>query len=86
MFLTMTHGQMPTREQYDVAWDRTAEGEGLRDGLFHFGNDPRMGTCALKRDELWGELETAAHLQDHGADDAGDWCSRVLLCLGIEWV
>ena len=92
---TMTFGEMPSREEYDAAWDALeAQGE-LRDGMFHFGNDKRLGTCALTSSELWRELqrasrEYAAELEadDQGEDPeaVGDWMSCVLSCLGFEWV
>lgn len=86
---TMTWGVMPSREEFDEAWDAQC------DERFAFGNDPRLGTCALSQDELWEEL-LKAHAEsqavDGSSDDggaperAGDWCSAVLYCLGFEWV
>lgn len=97
MDLTLTFGEMPTREQFDRAWDRAMSDEDNPpvDGVhFHFGNDERLGDAALTREELWAELTKASdEYQALLADDSitdpervGDWVSRVLYCLGIEWV
>ena len=53
---------------------------------FSFGNDPRVGTCALSRQELWDELRSAWADHEAGAEEAGDWVSTVLGSLGLEWV
>jgi hypothetical protein len=96
MPVSMTFGTMPAREQFDAACAAVDEDDGRsveQDG-FGFGNDPRLGTCRLTADELWGELQKA-HAEFEcrdGADDpaktdaVGDWISSVLSCLGIEWV
>lgn len=89
----MTFGTMPSREQYDAAWDAVeavATADGFRPPhMFHFGNDPRMGSLGMTRDELWAELVRAHAEYDvpgPGAEEAGEWCSDVLGRLGIEWV
>ncbi len=100
--LTLTHGVMPTREQFDRAWELTAQDEmerdpgglGVQTGTFAFGNDPRLGNCRLSQDELWKELQKAHKEYESasagdGEDDpeiVGDWVGTVLYCLGIEWV
>ena len=82
------YGQLPTREQFDEAWF-SAEPRG---DLFHFGNDKRVGDVALSQDELWSEIQKAHAEWDSPQEDAqkqdaaGEWCSTVLECLGIEWV
>ena len=79
--LSLTFGEMPSREQFDAAWDETAAREreespgglGVRTGTFGFGRDPRMGDCRLTRDELWDELVKAhgEYVQEDGPEDAG---------------
>jgi len=83
----MTYGNLPTREVFDRQF-----AELVSDGEFRFGNDKRVGTCALSPDELWAEIQKA-HAEWDGPqadadkqDEAGEWCSTVLECLGIEWV
>ncbi len=86
---TMTYGEMPTREQFDQAWDA----QGI--DKFTFGNDPIMGNDSLTRDELWDKLqwvwnEYADKLGGMGLGDdpekQGSWLADVLSCLGVEWV
>jgi hypothetical protein len=89
--LSMTYGTMPTREQYDEAWNKLEDQEELRGHKFHFGNDPRMGTDALTQYELWDELVKAHHEfetsdDENEIDEVGDWMSSVLYCLNIEWI
>jgi hypothetical protein len=99
MALNLTFGKMPTREQFDLGWDEAvterwggAPGEG-HDTRFGFGKDERLGDARLTRDELWAELQRASEeyqallSQDTAMDPetVGDWISRVLGCLGIEW-
>lgn len=94
----MTFGVMPSREQYDAGYDH-ALSEGNVDGRFHFGNDPRMGTDSLSREELWKELQKAHAEYESDCPDgepvaefeasreaAGDWMSSVLYSLDIEWI
>lgn len=89
--LTMDFGTMPTREQYDRAWEEAMSSDDAVDGVhFHFGNDERVGNDELTQDELWAELQSA--LRDYQGEDletaerAGEWISCVLGCLGVEWV
>lgn len=89
--LSMTFGKMPTREQYDAAWDKTFEDADSSDNFFSFGNDKRVGNCDLTQDELWDELNKA--YQEYLKTDyfdffegPGVWISSVLSCLGIEWI
>jgi hypothetical protein len=74
---SMSYGVMPTREEFDAAFEKSTP-----DG-FSFGNDKRVGNCILTADELWAELEKA-HAE--GIDHAWTWASDVLLCLGFEWI
>lgn len=92
---SMTYGELPTEEQYDAAWDRLLEEGELRGDVFHFGNDPRMGTCALTQSELWKEIQRVKEEYESKltGDDCeedpevcGGWLSNVLFCLGFEWV
>jgi|HubBroStandDraft_6_1064221.scaffolds.fasta_scaffold289991_3 hypothetical protein len=86
MFMSMNYGEMPSREEYDLAWEQAVDRN-----KFRFGNDKRIGDDALSQDELWDELQKA-HLEFKAArnpteiDTVGDWLSSVLYCLGIEWV
>jgi hypothetical protein len=89
---TMTYGTLPTREIFDSGWDEAANREdspgGLSSGFFSFGNDSRMGTALLSRNELWDAIVLAHAEYEAGidGDDVGDWLSCVLGCIGIEWV
>lgn len=92
--LTMTYGTMPTREQFDEGFDEAvvnASSGDMANGLFSFGNDPRVGTCRLNQEQLWEELNQAyidyrATSDEQEEEEAGNWISCVLSCLGIEWV
>lgn len=94
MDLTLTYGHMPTREQFDQACAKVDEDTGRSVALdgFGFGRDPRLGTTRLTQDELWDELCKAhgewyaPNADPEAQDKAGEWCSSVLYCLGIEWV
>jgi hypothetical protein len=92
--ISMTYGELPTFEQYNTAWDYIdAEGE-LRNDLFHFGNDKRLGHASLNKFELWDVLQQAnreyeilnAGDSEEDPEVVGDWISSVLSCLGFEWV
>lgn len=83
MLYRMTYGILPTAEQYQSAWDAKDNAGELRDGMFHFGNCKRVGSCALTFSELWRELEQAVA---EGTDESLDWASCVLYCLGVEWI
>ena len=95
--MTKTHGVMPTREEFEWLW-ATADANGeLRDGVFHFGNDERVGTSYLTESKLWNELQAAyneVYSQDYDwnnvdkaqLEQTDDWISCVLGCLGLEWV
>jgi len=84
---TMTYGTLPTEEQFETAWQAELAKGSLRDWKFAFANDKRMGTCALMQSELWHEVQDAHQdYHEHGDEAAGDWCSAVLGCLGVEWV
>lgn len=97
---SMTYAVMPTREDFDRAFDAVCP-----DGWFKFGNDPFVGFDSLNASELWRELETQLatwETGEHrdgcpgagecdGSDDcpseqAGSWCSSVLGILGFEWI
>jgi hypothetical protein len=79
---------MPTREQFNDAWDSVMRNERPAVKTFKFGNDPRLGDCELTCNELWDELQLAYsdYISDNYDDDTGDWISSVLYCLDIEWV
>jgi hypothetical protein len=98
---SMTYAVMPTREDFDRAFDAVCADT----GKFEFGNDPFVGFDALNASELWRELNTqlatweaGEHASDcpgagecEGSDDcpseqAGSWCSSVLGILGFEWI
>lgn len=91
MLYRLNYGDMPTREQFDTAWDKTFQFAGE---MFAFGNDKRVGTCKLTREQVWDELNEAhsewkndgSQITNGYAGDAGDWCSCVLGVLGIEWI
>jgi hypothetical protein len=82
---SMTYGILPTEEEFRAAYDATE----LRDGLFHFGNDKRLGNCALNCTDLWTEVCKAHEEYSNDMsefDETGDWLSCVLDCLGFEWI
>ena len=95
MQLTLTYGEMPSREQFDEAWDiAIEENPEARSSTFGFGNDKRLGNCQLTNNELWDEI-LKAHDEyntllngdtEQDPEVVGDWLSTVLSCLGIEWV
>ncbi len=80
---TVTYGVMPTREEFDAAYEvaSTDDGHGFR-----FRNDKRIGNGELTCSELWDELVKAHAEFEAGDEEAGDWCSAVLGCLDWEWV
>jgi len=79
---TTTYGVMPTRQEFDEAYeDASIPGRGFR-----FRNCKRVGTGELSGPELWEELVKAHSEYEAGDEAAGDWCSAVLGCLGWEWV
>lgn len=101
MRMRLTYGVLPTREQFDDAF----EGDLGPDGVYRVRNCKRVGnrdfTCAT----LWAEVNDATNelsaetCEGEWADDnrsadeiqldaeqAGDWASAVLQTLGIEWV
>ena len=59
--MAKTHGVMPTREEFECLWETTDANGELRDGVFHFGNDKRVGTCHFTENQLWDELQKAYH-------------------------
>lgn len=97
---SMTGGIMPTREDFDRAFDAVCSDT----GKFEFGNDPFIGNDALNASELWRELNTQLATHNEGehdpecpgdgscpgegcpSEDAGSWCSSVLGILGFEWI
>lgn len=96
---SMTYGVLPSREEFDTAWEAVVDEGAARAGnqgpgmpRFYFIDDPRVGTCALTRAELWAELRRAqGEWENNGeteaeCDAAGQWCSQVLGVLGFEWV
>ena len=88
MRMRLTYGELPTREQFEDAF----EGDLGPDGVYQVRNCKRVGnqdfTCAGLFDEVtkathawqWGEMA------DEPFEQAGDWASAVLQTLGIEWV
>lgn len=53
----MTYGVLPTREEFDAAFEANCGGH--YGDAFAFGNDSRVGTCELTCSELWAELTKA---------------------------
>lgn len=86
MMFCLTYGILPSREQFAQAWQAQEDAGELRGGLFHFGNDPRVGTDALNESELWTEIGKALREYESGDEFQGDWISFVLGCLSIEWI
>jgi hypothetical protein len=65
---SMTYGVLPTEDEFRAAYDATE----LRDGLFHFGNDKRLGNCALNCTELWNEVCKAHTEYEQGPAEQTD--------------
>lgn len=79
--LSLTYGTLPPHHLFVECFDLA-----VPSSFFHFGNDPRMGNCALTEGQLWSEIQKACREWEKGDDTAGDWVSCVLSVLGIEWV
>ncbi len=90
---SMTYGVLPTREEFDTAFEQVSP----LTGRFRFSNDPRVGTVELTCSELWREIGKAhdewyaagvsdADRNTASEDAAGQWCSDVLGVLGFEWI
>lgn len=85
--MTKTHGVMPTREEFEWLWETLDANEQLRDGVFHFGNDKRVGTCSLTQKAYHEVCIQYSEPEDLStAESTDDWLSCVLGCLGLEWV
>jgi hypothetical protein len=89
--VTLTYGDLPTRQQFDQLWDEA----GLEATGFRFTNDPIVGDETMTRSELWEKIEWvwneyADKLGGMGLGDdpekQGSWLADVLSCLGVEWV
>lgn len=86
--ISMTYGILPSEDDFRKAFE-VLEPE-MRDGKFHFGNDKRVGTCAMTCSELWLEVQKA--FTEFESDPTweengpGDWVSAVLYCLDFEWI
>ena len=79
---SMSYGVLPTKEEFDAAFD-----EECPSGQFRFGNDPIVGNSTLTCDELWEELQYEHEVwETAGNEESGDWCSSVLTVLGFEWI
>lgn len=95
---SMTYGTLPSREEFETAFDALFDSDDSRvthgAARFTFTNDPRVGTCMLTANELWCELEKAqkewydwtSTRTEVAAEAAGQWCSDVLGILGFEWI
>src|ERR1700733_8865119 len=57
--VTLTYGDLPTKEQFDALWAEADPTTPSGKKGFGFGNDPRLGCCVLSRDETWAEVEKA---------------------------
>jgi hypothetical protein len=78
---SMTYGQLPSKSEFEKAFDKEVDGD-----TYSFGRDPRVGTDKLTSRELWKELQDAVSEWEDGDDEAGDWASAVLGTLGFEWI
>lgn len=79
----MTYGQMPTREEFDAAFEEICP-----DGYFKFGNDPIYGDSWVTASDLWAKMNSimeSAIAPDEDAEQV-DWVGDVLNVLGFEWV
>jgi len=83
---SMTHGDMPTREGFDQAWETNEIGS-----TYRIRNDRRVGSVDFSQDELWDELNRtlvrASKIDNRDeADTLMDFVSCVLWTLGFEWI
>lgn len=69
---SMTHGILPSESEFRAAYDAQDEAGELRDGLFYFGNDKRLGNCALNCTELWNEVQKALTEYEQGPAEQTD--------------
>lgn len=81
MMKSMTYGNLPSKAEFEKAFDKE-----VPSGKYRFGNDERFGNDSVTSNELYKELETAVEEYEDGDDAAGDWASAVLSTLGFEWV
>ena len=79
--ISMTYGGMPTRDDFDQAWECH-----VGKNTFSFRNDKRVGDWDATATELWDEMQKAHAEFENGSEAAGDWLSSVMWCLGYEWI
>ena len=83
---SMTYGVLPSEEEFREAFDHVV----TNPRGFRFGNDQRVGTCALSATELWREIQEAKLEMEESlgweSDRASNWLTCVLDVLGFEWI
>lgn len=83
----LTFGVLPSYDRFSELFTASCP-----DGMFDFERDERLDTCSVTCSELWDELNCALgdwngeDRSEAGRDAAGQWCSDVLSCLGVEWI
>ena len=88
---SMTYGELPSRDDFDSAWDRLDRAGELRGGLYHISlseSDSRavdgysLGDGAWTQDQLWDALEEINGDTIEGTELVGS----ILYTLGFEWI
>lgn len=94
--VTLTFGVLPSFQQFAEAFS-----EEFPDGLCAFYRDKRVSSKCFGVETLWKEVQVAtgefhsgkairngihSELTEEGILNAGDWVSRVLESLKIEWI
>lgn len=81
--LSLSYGQMPTRDQFDRMFARQC-GE---DGRYLISNDKGGRDGDYTASQLWKLLQVeVSEFNNNEGDENGDFVSAVLSTLGIEWI
>ncbi len=80
-YKTMTYGKLPTRKEFDKAFDNFEEQ--VSDITFKVRNDKLFGNHDFSRNELWDTLKLSVK---KGSEEMLSFANDVLEILGFEWV
>lgn len=80
-YKTMTYGKLPTRKEFDKAFDNFEEQ--VSDIHFKVRNDKLFGNHDFSRNELWNTLKLSIK---KGSEEMLSFANDVLEILGFEWV
>lgn len=81
---TMTCGEMPTRDEFQTAFEDEVPG-----GNYRIRNDRFLGDLDLTESELWdlvSKLNETASEDSPDCDAALDRSAAILSTLGFEWI